>query len=454
MITQTELTERLADLCEQFHVPGAAFAVAKGGESTVAWTGSANLVTGMPVTRDTLFNAGSVTKVFTASLLMTLVDEGRADLDALVGDYLPEFAHAKDPRFTDIRVRMLLDHTSGLPGNVTFDIPRGPEVNAQFVEYLLGTRLNSPPGAYWSYSNGGLVVAGRIVEVLTGLTYDDALAERILHPLGLNATSDLEEMVLRSTAVGHLMGEDGSLTRTPRFQLGTNAPSGSALACDINALLAFARMHMNEGHADDGTRVLSAASVARMRDGRVDVPWGLGYPKMGIGWLRTETPAGPMVMHTGASAGQHSCLFVLPEQGGVLAALTNSTSGAALYGTLIEQLLESLFDVPPAAPPTAPAASIAVDHAPLLGVWIADAGQVTIELVDGQLRLSYQVDDSFGETMRMIHPWFPPEPTTLIPFAPDGRFLTAEGSPVQFVTPEGAARPEYLYVGRIYRRAD
>lgn len=453
--TQTDdLTARLAELCGEFRVPGAAFAVAEGDETTVAWTGTANIATGMPVAEDTLFNAGSVTKVFTASLLMTLVDEGRVDLDALVTDYLPEFAEATDPRAAGIRVRMLLDHTSGLPGSVTFDIPRGPDVNARFVEHLLGVELNSPPGAYWSYSNGGLVVAGRVVEVVTGMTYPEALAERVLRPLGLNATSDPEQMLLQSTAVGHLVGEDGSVIRTPRFQLGTNAPSGSALACDIHALVAFARMHLNEGLTEDGTRVLSAASAARMREGRVDTPWGLGYPKMGLGWLRTETPAGPLLMHTGGSAGQHSCLFVLPERRGVLAALTNGINGTAVYGTLTARLLHELFGVPPAAPLTVPEEPVAVDHGPLTGVWIADEGQVTVDVTDGRLGLSYEVGEEFGETMRLLHTRFPPPPATLTPFAADGRFLTDTGTPVQFVTPEGADRPEYLYVGRIYRRAE
>ena len=453
MITQTDLTKRLAELCEQWNVPGAAFAVAKGDESTVAWTGTANLVTGMPVQQDTLFAAGSVTKVFTASLVMTLVDEGRLDLDDLVSDHLPEFAHAHDPRCAEIRVRMLLDHTSGLPGNVTFDIPRGPEVTRQFVDGLLTVELNSPPGEYWSYSNGGLVVAGRIVEVLTGLTYPDALAQRILRPLGLNATSELDQMLLQSTAVGHIVADDGSVTRSPRFQLGTNAPSGSALALDIEALVTFARMHLDGGRGADGTAVLSTASAARMQDGRVDIPWGLGYPKMGIGWIRTETPAGPLLMHTGASAGQHSCLFILPEQRGVLAALTNSTSGPAVYGTLLVQLLEELFDVPPSAPLAPSEEPIEFDPEPLVGVWVADDGQVTVEWVDGKLHLSQQAEEEFTQVMRLIHPAFPPPAADLQPFAPDGRFVTTTGTPVMYVTPQGAEQPEYLYVGRIFRRA-
>lgn len=454
MITQDDLIKRLADLCEQFHIPGAAFAVAMGDETAVAWTGTANLDTGMPVEQHTLFAAGSVTKVFTASLLLTLNDEGLVDLDSPVSRYLPEFADAGDPRYADISVGMLLDHTSGLPGNTILHLERGPQVLQEFVAAMLEFDLNSPPGEYWSYSNGALNTAGRIAEVVTGQTFTEALDERVLRPLGVNATSDLGQMLLRSTAVGHQLALDGSVTRTPQFTLGTQPPAGSELAVDVEALVAFGRMHLAGGRAADGSRVLSADAVATMQTGRIDIPWGMGGSRMGLGWFVTDTPAGPLLTHTGASAGQHSCLYVLPERQLVLAALTNGTAGPALYGTLTAQLLEELCAIPPTAPPAPSEEPIEVDHEPLIGVWTADDGQVTVESIDGALVFSMQPNEVFLRSMHLMVPQFPPPPTELLPFAADGRFLTGYGMPVMYVTPTGAARPEYLYAGRIYRRTE
>jgi CubicO group peptidase (beta-lactamase class C family) len=449
VITQSDLQGRLTELCEQYGVPGAAFAVARGDETAVAWTGTANLRTGLPVVRDTLFAAGSVTKVFTVTLVMALVDEGLVDLDAPVMSYVPELASYRDERAEDITVRMLLNHTSGLPGNVTFDIPRGPDCVARFVEAVGGYALNAPPGKYWSYTNGGLVVAGRVAEVVTGLPFNDALADRLLRPLSLNATSEPHEMVLRSTAVGHVPGEDGALTVVPRFQLGTNAPSGSALACDIDALVAFARMHLREGQG-----VLSPASVKAMQDKTVELPWGIGYESCGLGWMRRETAAGPLLAHTGASAGQHSSLIVLPDQQGVVAALTNSIGGPAVYGTLSAQLLEEQFGVEPAVPQVPGGTPPQVDLAPLAGVYEADDGRVVLGIEGDRLTVTHEAGGEFTEVMRLIvgAGSFPPAPASVAPVRPD-LFVGDGAAPVQFVEPDEAGRPRYVYVGRIYRRA-
>ncbi|MFN2538371.1 MAG: serine hydrolase domain-containing protein [Mycobacteriales bacterium] len=455
MTSTSELTARLADLCDRFGVPGAALAVATAEEQAVAWTGTANLRTGLPVQRDTLFAAGSVTKVFTATLLMTLLDDGLVDLDAPVVGYLPELAEAKDPRLIEITVGMLLDHTSGLPGSVTYDVPRGPQVVSRFVDLLLGTELNSPPGRFWSYSNGGLVLAGRVAEVLTGMAFEDALDQRVLRPLGLNATSRLDDMLLQSTAVGHVPGQSGETVVTPRLQLGTNSPSGSGLWCDIAALLAFGQLHLERGVAADGKQVLSADAVALMQQPRLEVPWtAVGYEHMGIGWLRRQTAAGPLLGHTGASAGQHSCLYILPEQGAVLAALTNSTNGAAVYTTLMTELLAELFDVIPVAPPAVADDQLEVPLEPLVGTYVADEGQVVVTLEDERLVATHECTPSFVDTMRLIMgPTFPPPPMTLTPYDGDGRFVSDIGMPAHFIQSERGGHPEFAYFGRLYRRS-
>ena len=449
MIDQSQLQQRLTELAAELKVPGAAVAVAKGDAAAVAWMGTANLRTGLPVHRDTLFAAGSVTKVFTATLVMTLVDDGLVDLDAPVRSYVPELTSEGADAIT---VRMLLDHTSGLPGNVTFDLPRGPEVVQRFVELLSTYPLNSPPGKYWSYSNGGLVVAGRVAEAVTERTFNDALAERVLQPLGLNATSELDELLLRSSAVGHIVDGAGEVSVTPRLQLGTNAPSGSALYSDIDGLVAFGRMHLQEGRAADGKQVLSPQSTAAMQQARVALPFGIGFDRMGLGWLCRDTAAGPLLSHTGASAGQHSSLTVLPEQQAVIAALTNSTSGAALYSMLIAEVLRDVFGVTPAAPP-APAGDVNVDLTPLCGTYVADEGQVLLDDVGGRLQVTHEIDPAFGDVMRLITGpgGFPPPPFLATPIA-DDVFLGENGPPVQFVGQDAAGVPTHAYVGRIYRR--
>lgn len=456
MITQQELQSRLEDAARELKVPGAAVAVCQDGAVVSAVTGVTNVTTGQAVAPDTLFAAGSVTKVFTATLLMTLVDDGLVDLDVPVVKYLPTFTVGDDPRSAEVTVRMLLSHASGLPGSFTYDIAKGPDTVTRFVDLLRDFELNSPPGKYWSYSNAGLVAAGRVAEIVTGQTFDAALAERVLRPLGLNATTDTDEMILGTTAVGHVVDVSGNVRRVPRFQLGTNGPSGSSLACDIAALVSFGRMHLEGGRSEAGDQVLSAESVAAMQTQQIGTPWGLGYDGFGLGWSIRRSGDHTVFNHSGAGAGQHSVLTILPGQQGLVAALTNSTTGAALYTKLLGELLEEYFDVRSPTPPAAPAAAVEVDIEPLTGVYEADCGSLIVTDEDGALWVEHEVEPEFAETMRLIYGdvGFPPPPMRLTPFATDGRFLSDIGMPVEFVTPAGSDAVEYAYAGRIYRRKD
>jgi hypothetical protein len=191
-----------------------------------------------------------------------------------------------------------------------------------------------------------------------------------------------------------------------------------------------------------------------MQERSVDLPWGIGYESCGLGWMIRDTDAGPLIAHTGASAGQHSSLIVLPDQQGVIAALTNSVGGPAVYGTLSAQLLEELFGVVPVAPRAATSTPRQVDLAPLAGVYEADEGRVVLGIDGDRLTVTHETEAEFTEVMRLITggAGFPPPPSTVAPVSAD-LFVGDGGMPVQFVARDEAGRPGYVYVGRIYRRA-
>lgn len=163
----------------------------------------------MEATTDSVFQMGSIAKVYTATLIMQLVDSGQLDLDAPVVDVLPEFSVA-DPEVTKvITTRHLLSHTSGLTCDFTHDSGRGDDCLAQYVEAAKGVALDCPPGEALSYSSVGYNVLGRIIEVLTGKVWDEALKDLLFTPLGLGHTMTLPEEALRfRAAMGHL-GEPG-----------------------------------------------------------------------------------------------------------------------------------------------------------------------------------------------------------------------------------------------------
>ncbi|MFD2469003.1 serine hydrolase domain-containing protein [Amycolatopsis silviterrae] len=462
MMTSKALADRLSALAGKFSVAGASAALWHDGTLVRAETGTANAATGAPVRPDTLFAAGSITKVFTASLAMTLVDEGLLDLDAPVRTYLPDFRHTNPGRFAAITVRMLLNHSSGLPANYMPDLVPGEDALERLMPEIGALPIVGEPGERWSYSNMGMSTLGRLVEVRTGQSYDAALRTRILEPLGLNATADADEMVLRSAAAGHTVDPDtGEVTRVPRLRLGPeNGPAGSRLWLDVEALIRFGRMHF-DGTAPDGSRILSRAALDRMREPQFDDFWGCFpmYRNYGLGWAIVRGGPDPVLSHGGGNLGMASNLFVLPGQKAVLAVLTNSATGPQLHSTLCAEVLEECFDVRGPEPVPAAATTVEIDSERFIGRYQAPHGQVSVDVHDGRLCLQVTPEPKLAEWEKVMgSPASKPEPLPLR--CVDGernRFLMDLGGPgasvpVQFYGTGPDGRPALVRVITLYER--
>lgn len=452
MITSTELAHRLSRLAEKFTVTGASAALWHDGTLARAETGTVNVVTGAPVLPGTLFAAGSVTKVLTASLAMTLVDEGRLDLDAPVLEYLP-FTTADPARSAMITVRMLLNHSSGLPGNYMPNLPPGDDVLERLMDELATLTVTGVPGRRFSYSNMGMSTLGRLVEVITGDRFDVALSTRILRPLGMTASADAEEMLLHSTAVGHVV-VDGEVTRVPRLRVWPEyGPAGSRLWLDVESLIRFGRMHL------DGHPILSRAAVEEMRKPQYDDFWGClrGCANFGLGWGIFREGGNPVLTHSGANLGMHSTLYVIPRQKVVLAVLTNSTTGAMLHSTLCTEILDEYFDAQGPAPIVPTIAE--VDNEKFTGLYHAPDGTVSVEVHNGQLHARLTPEAGLTEWDRLMgSPTGGGEakPITCVDSG-QSRFVMEPGSPgnfvpVQFFEPDPAGRPTLVRLGTLYER--
>ena len=286
-----EMAEALERLCAARGIPGAVVGLVDGdGAVTVATAGTANVGTGLPVVRDTLFQAGSIGKSYTATAVMQLVDDGLVDIDLPLRTYLPELTFADPAVSQSLTSRQILTHVAGVDGDRLdddFACGRGDDCVERYVAALADLPLIAPPGRLWSYCNSGYIVLGRLVEVVTGLTFERALTTRLLEPLGVTNTLFFPgDMVTHSLAVGHLRQGDGPATVAPQWEMSRAAgAAGSTINTTIDDLLAFAAMHLRGGLAADGTRVLSAASTAAMQQPLVECPepellgdrWGLGW---------------------------------------------------------------------------------------------------------------------------------------------------------------------------------
>jgi CubicO group peptidase (beta-lactamase class C family) len=368
--------ERLPELIQQYDVPAAAVAVLADGEIADHAAGVLSKATGVEATVDSVFQIGSVTKLWTSTLVMQLVDDGMVDLDTPVRTYVPEFRISDESAAEQITVRQLLTHTSGFEGDIFTDTGVGDDAVEKFLGVLHDVPQLFPPGEMWSYNNAGFVVLGRMIELLRGKSYDACLRERLFAPLGLThaATSPYEAIMFRA-AVGHIETEPGAgYHPAPLWALArSNAPAGAMLAMSPRDLLAFVRMHLDDGVATDGTRVLAPGTAAQMHEHQVDVPdLGALGNSWGLGFERFDSTQGHFVGHDGNTIGQAAFLRIVPEAGVAVTLLTNGGNAMSLYRDVVGHVIDELTDAHLPALPVPAAAPATIDAGRYVGTYSSD----------------------------------------------------------------------------------
>src|SRR6266536_3344804 len=203
MLNAANWTTRLNELATEANVPGAALGIWSDGQEIVAAHGVLNAATQVPVTTDSVFQVGSITKIWTATMIMQLV-EGLLSLDATVSEVLPGARLGTADVGGQVTVLHLLTHTSGIDGDIFTDTGRGDDCVERYVGLLAEVPSVFAPGATYSYCNSGYVLLGRIIEVIDGQSWDESLRARLTGPLAATQTVTLpEEAILRRAAVGH-----------------------------------------------------------------------------------------------------------------------------------------------------------------------------------------------------------------------------------------------------------
>ena len=176
--------QRLDLLADKHGVVGVQLGILLDGEVSVAVTGQANRAENIDATTDTLFQIGSITKVWTATMVMQLVEAGTIELDAPVVEYIPGLKLVDD----SVTVRQLLTHTSGIDGDHFFDTGMGADCLELYAASLVDVAQNHPVGATMSYCNAGYSLLGRLLEVIDGKVFDQIVQDRLVKPLGLSRT--------------------------------------------------------------------------------------------------------------------------------------------------------------------------------------------------------------------------------------------------------------------------
>jgi CubicO group peptidase (beta-lactamase class C family) len=324
-MTTEELTELVAATAERFDVPGVAAGVWVDGRAQHACQGVTSIENPLPVDADTLFLLGSVTKTYTATTVMRLVADGRIDLAAPVRRYVLELRLRDEQAADVVTIRHLLTHTSGLDWGLITDTGEGDDALATYVARMAELEQIAPVGARTSYSQAGFNLAGRVIEKVTGLTFERAVGTVVLEPLGLSHSLFApHDVITRRFAVGHNRGEDGTLSVARLWRRSRGDDPGGGLVSPVSDQLRWARFHLGDGRADGGVRVLPAELLHRMTEPAAELRGSSLGDAIGLGWFLREVGGVRTVGHGGSANGQFAELLLVPDRDFAVVALSNA----------------------------------------------------------------------------------------------------------------------------------
>lgn len=403
--------------------PGAAVIVVSGDRVVFAkGFGTSNVEigeTGAPVTLDTLFQVGSVTKLLTATAVVAYAQEGKLRLDAPLGTYVKGLA----PRVAEVTVGQLLSQTSGMRDEPAEYGPHDESALLAAARAWKDSDRPLPPGAAFSYSNPGLALAGLAFQEASGKPFADLMAERLFTPLGMShSTFRPTEAMTRPLSMGHSAEGEGKPTVVrPMADDARFWPAGSTLYTSANDLARFVRAFLNGGRLD-GKPVISPAVLSQVAKPHADIPALFEDGHYGYGLMLFREKGLRVAEHAGTMTGFSGLIRMVPEHHFGLIVLANR-SGVRLRKTTDEAmrlLLPVKTDNPAAERPALPVP--AEERARLTGFYSArwpmevfeKEGKLFLRRFDQELEMT-----KVGDRRFVARPSGNGNPQELV-FGPDG----------------------------------
>lgn len=432
----------------QAQIPGLALGLLYQDRQYTAGLGVTHLDHPLPVTPETLFQIGSITKTVSATLVMRLVEAGKLALEAPVRGYLPEFRVADESASAGATLRHLLTHTAGWTGDFFRDTGAGDDALTRYVALMAQLEQLAPLGTHISYCNSGFYLLGAVIERVTGRPFEAVARELVLEPLGMDhALFDPGDVMLHRFAVGHSRGAGGMELARP-WPLPRAAYAAGGIACPVTDLLRYARFHLGDGRTGGEKRLLRPESLALMQ--RPQAPFWRDQ-SCGLSWWLRDQEGVQIVDHGGGTMGQVSLLTLVPERGFALATLTNSGEGGALNRALWAEAARTLLGL--TVPRPEPIEAAEADLLPFVGRYRRPLADLELGLLGGRLVGQVTYKEGFPSQDSPVPP--PPPPASLALCEPD-RLLVMDG-PMKESTVDVLRRPDgainWLRLGlRLFRK--
>jgi CubicO group peptidase (beta-lactamase class C family) len=442
------LQRKLRQLMKRYQVPGVGVAVFENGQERSAGLGVTNVEHPLPVSDDTLFQIGSITKTFTALAAMQLVDEGKLALDQPVRQVLPGLKLADASVAKNVTLHHLLNHTSGWFGDYFNDFGQGDDALEKMTASLKTLPQITPLGKHFSYCNSGFYLVGRMIEAAAGKPYETVIAERIFEPLGLkDAFFFAEDVITRDFAVGHERGEKSAKIARP-WSIGRAKHSAGGIVTNVKEIMRYARFWMGEGAVSDDKRLLKPETMRLMLTPQVK-----SNPKgsTGLSWGIRDIAGTRIINHNGGTNGQITRLMIIPGLKFAYAIFTNSETGGLLVQDIDQWILKEYLDYSDALPKAQRLSEKKLSE--YTGMYSLPSADVEIRLEEGHLVLQYLPKGGFPNE-NVPNPPAPP-PAKLVVIGEDYVMVKAgamKGSTAEFLRDEQGQVAWLRLSGRIMAR--
>ncbi len=376
----TLLEKVVTDELKDIGAPGAAVVLVSGDQIVYAkGFGVASIETQAPVTPTMLFRIGATTRMFTATALTTLAEEGKIGLHEPVGHYIKGLS----PKMSQVTTHQLLTSTAGLKDEALMYGPHDDAALAEGIRAWKDDYFIAAPGQKFFYSNPGYWLAGLVLEEVTGKPFADQMSDRLFKPLGMNS-STFRPMIAMTfpLAQGHdNYGKERPVVVRPIADHAGTWPSGS-LYSSASDLVRFVIAFMNGGKIEE-RQILAPAVIAKLSTPYIEIP---GTSRSyGYGLIINEYRGVRLLRHGGGRLGYGSLIVMAPKHRFAVIILTNLNS--AMFNQSAEKALELMLPLTPKPGLGTTVAMNAAEMMNYVGVYSDPPSRAEILIRDGQLFL-------------------------------------------------------------------